>query len=128
MIISPNLKIIGNPRNIGKAVQLYIGEIPILAIGELEPFHGELLDKVLAEEKILFERRILNDGTAYAQLEGKGYRVVGMGMADLWEISQKIINLSGESSGYEIGIDKEHAEKIGKLLKFEIKVSDNDKL
>ncbi|NOR85566.1 hypothetical protein GQ473_05610 [archaeon] len=73
------------------------------------------MDKVLEDMDISFEVFELPDGTRHAKKQGDSYRVVGMGTA-VYFPDEKQIYLSGNSIGYGLGIDKEHALEVGNRL------------
>lgn len=118
MAKNDSLRILSELENdIGKAVQLYVRDIPILAIEHNDFFfHGDILDKILEEMCIPFERIKLGDGTYHAQKQGDLYVAVGMGWADFWPRDEKKIYLSGDSMGYGLKIDKEHTERVNSRL------------
>lgn len=108
--------------DMGKVVQLYIKDTPILVLGSFDWYHGDILDKVLEDMGISSEKIKLPDGTCHAKKQGDSYRVVGMGDV-VYVPEQKKIFLSGNSMGYGLGIDKEHALDVRDYLDgFEISV------
>ncbi len=109
------LKIIGDFDDMGKVVQLYIQDTPILALGSFNWNHGDILDKVLDDMGISYEKIKLLDGKDHAKKQGESYRVVGMGSVEYFPEEKKIY-LHGNSIGYGLGIDKEHASEVGGCL------------
>ena len=109
------LKIVDDFDDMGKVVQLYIRDTPILALGPFDWYHGVILDEVLEAMKISFEKSALPDGTCYAKKQGDLYRVVGMGDV-VYIPDEKKIFLSGKSMGYSLGIDEKHALEVEKCL------------
>ena len=99
----------------GKVVQLYIKDVPILALGSFDWYHGDILDKVLEDMDISFEKSELSDGIRHAKKQGDSYRVVGMGTA-VYFPDEKDISLSGRSMGYGLGIDEKHALEVKDCL------------
>ncbi len=119
------LKVIGDLTNdMGKAVQLYVKQTPVLAIGDIYSFyHGDVLDNVLNEMEIPHEKTVLKDGRYHAKNEGGLYVAVGMGDADLYEKDKGRIYLSGNSLGYGLNIDEEHAKILNSYLNgIEVKI------
>jgi len=101
--------------DMGKVVQLYIKDTPILALGSFDWYHGDILDKVLEDMGISFEKSALPDGTYHAKKQGDSYRVVGMGDVVYFPDEKKIF-LSGKSMGYGLDIHNEHALDVGDCL------------
>ena len=99
----------------GKVVQLYIKDVPILALGSFDWYHGDILDKVLEDMDISFEKSELSDRTYHAKKQGDSYRVVGMGDV-VYIPDEKKIFLSGRSIGYGLSINEDHALEAGACL------------
>ena len=97
------LRIFGEVGFSGKMVQLYIREIPVLAICSDKKQHRELLEQIVTE-----------NGLQCNGLEGEGYKVVGMGFAGFFD--EKDIRLLGESKTYRLKPCKEHLEEIKQSL------------
>ena len=102
----------------GKVVQLYVKEEPFLIVGDKNKLnHGLILDKVLEQMDVPFERVRLFDNTCHAERVGQLYRAVGMGYADFYR-DKELIFLHGFSTGYKsetnkpFNIDREHIKKV----------------
>lgn len=105
------------PMGFIKIVQLYIKDEPKMAIGPTHLFHGEILDEILKEENINFEKIKLGEKIYHAKLNGDSYFVTGMSNGLL--MPNEIILDHNRSLHYGIGLDINHAEKIKLLLEKE---------
>ncbi len=115
-----NIKFVSQLDNdIGKAVQLYVKEKPVLAIGDVyNLYHGDILDKVLEEMGVPYEKTATRDGRFHAKKRGDSYIAVGMGDADLFEMDEGRIYLLEKSNslGYGLNINQEHARRLNEHL------------
>ena len=120
MVINPGIKNVNNDEIIdyqgteeynGKAVQLYIKKAmtPILALAPDSWGHGSILDKILGEMGINFDKINLLDGTFHAKKEGDLYIAVGMSFA---RIRGENIILFEDSYTYPLKPNQEHADKV----------------
>ena len=89
------------------------GTKPVLFVGE--DIHSESLEGILSMLRIDYEIERIPNGTQGPALEGKNYKVVGMGYAEVR--GDKIsVNTHDRSSGYGIGINHEHFDKVRPFL------------
>ena len=113
MSIEPGLRILDKlDDSKGKMVQLYVKDIPILVIGHTKRSHGEILEQVLEESRIRFNRIKLRGERYYAEKQGELYVAVGMGSADLDEYLWKQIFLSGKCFTYKLTPNYEHSKRV----------------
>jgi hypothetical protein len=102
-----------------KSVQLYIQGQPFLALGK--SFHGVVLDRILEDMGIEFNKIELADGTYHAERQGELYIATGMG--GCFKYNNEISIRNEPSLGYGIGPDPEHLEKIKPYLSdFKLKI------
>jgi hypothetical protein len=100
-------------------------EYPVLVFPENEKTHGEILEKFL--KKMNFHHPYFNNGRKIIpNLIGKDYSVVGIGEAyfngDFLEIRKAKLDNDYGSVGIEVGVNKEHLEKIKKYSTLEYKI------
>ena len=107
-------------------IQVYVDDKPYLRTGpsnhagELFKFLKEWTDvdtPLVSKEKLEEFRKGAPDS------EGENYKVAGMGFAKVYTDSRRAV-FDGESATYNIGIDKEHLEKLAEYIpdwKFEVK-------
>lgn len=113
MDIKPSLRIVSALQyDMGKRIQLYIRDIPLLVVGNPDYFHGVILDQILEESGIPFKRKTFIDSDPHAETRGEGYVVAGMGMADLYKIKEHKVFLSGKSMSYELTPNQEHLDRL----------------
>ncbi len=108
-------------RGPARIIQMYVdGTKPVLFIGE--DIHSESLEGILDMLGIDYEMGRIPNGKQGPALEGKEYKVVGMGYAEVR--GDKIsVNTYDRSSGYGIGINHEHFEKVRPFLNgFELEI------
>ena len=91
-----------------KALQLYLKGEPILVFGSNETKHADMLESILTNHGIPFEKQNLfgpefgpKPKESNYELAGASWATVGEGGARLW----------GDSFGYGIGPNEEHAEQ-----------------
>jgi len=98
----------------GKALQLYLGNVPFLVIGEDIRRHHEMLRKFLEANGVPFVEKALHGPNFGPTAMGEKYRLVGAGYASLYD---GLIELWGQSDGYRISPDEKHAREISDLLR-----------
>ena len=98
----------------GKTLQVYLGNVPFLVIGEDIRRHHEMLRKFLQDNGVPFVEEPLHGPNFGPQAIGDRYKLVGAGYASLY---QGLIQLWGQSDGYRISSDEKHAREISDLLK-----------
>ncbi|HZX45336.1 MAG TPA: hypothetical protein VFF28_06670 [Candidatus Nanoarchaeia archaeon] len=96
-----------------KVIQLYVGDRPVLRIGDPLLRHYKILEIVLTELGITFDR-INKKDIWVPKLSGDGYLVAGMGRC-VYSDGQLV--LTGDSEFYQKGIDIGHMEKCKQLRK-----------
>jgi len=112
--IKPGLVFLADVNPEMKAVQLFIQDLPILGLGEHGQEHGEILDQILNQFDIPFERELLRGSGFYAKKGGEGelYVAVGMGLADLNDFGDNRIVLYGDSGTYPLEPNQEHLDRL----------------
>jgi hypothetical protein len=93
-----------------KVVQLYIGDEPIIGLGDVHKKHSQILEALLTERKLPF-----TSNKNKPRIEGTGYKVVGMGHMSR---DAEHILLHSVSIDYGIGIDPVHARRLQELGAF----------
>lgn len=118
-----NLIILDKGIEYGKAIQVYLSNVPYLIVGGESWKHPGMLKKFLLDNDVPEESWLYGNNFGH-QLIGERYKIAGAGWADLW-YADKIV-LSGQSDSYRISPDEKHAKEISDLLdgKVEIKKSE----
>ena len=104
-----------------KFVQLYVGKNPILAVGSFDRKHGSILDEVLTNAEIAFDRTFeCTGGVKHAPLTGDDYQAVGMGM--VFDRGEDLYLLRGKSDDYLLKPHRPHLASFGEVprMRFEI--------
>ncbi len=93
-----------------KVVQLYIDSAPCLIIGDDKRKHGEMLENVLSQQGVAFER--MRAGSILVPVpNGKGYRLAGACYAHVYPRGFGLLRDIGSGSYPEFPANAEHAEK-----------------
>ena len=90
----------------GKAIQVKVGELDYLFVGDSDRFHGQHLEMLLSMFRIRdFERDKKNN---FPLAIGKDYQLIGAGQCSLY-LPEYIFG--GTSFAYDLGINREALEK-----------------
>lgn len=108
MAENPDIQLPQNGEKIVKVVQLYIDGRPILRLGPKSVFHASILERILAEFGLAFEKQKTPFGREVPKLRGERYEAVGMGQCQLFN---KEYCFYGDSGDYNIKINREHLQK-----------------
>ena len=103
----------------GKAIQIYLRNVPYLAVGSTGYKHHDILLKFLIDNQIAFKEKRLIGPDFGPEPIGQDYKLVGAGMA-IFHADK--IRLIGQSGGYRIKPDETHAREISGLIGRFVKV------
>lgn len=106
--------------DVGKVVQMYIDNSPVLIFGSSQIFHGDIVSQTLKNEGIDYKTIQSPGGHLIPEANGENYKVIGAGK---YKKNGNIITIDGMSFDYEKSIDKRHLDscqkEVGDSIRFE---------
>lgn len=115
-LVRSNYDILAHRGSYAKIIQMYVdGTKPVLFLGA--ELHSEALEMILQTLRLDYEVVTIPNGSQGPALEGKNYKVVGMGNANCLRENIFSIRQGERSAGYGIGINNEHLEKVRPYFK-----------